>query len=78
MFRSWEYDVLDSFAALGLADVFAELHPGVQAHSWIGRTGNGYRYDYVFVSRALMGPSGDATTSTSRASTASPTMQRCC
>ena len=55
MFRSWEYDALDQLAALGLVDAFTELHPGVQAHSWIGRTGNGYRYDYAFVSHDLMG-----------------------
>ena len=55
MFRSWEYDALDRLVALGLVDVFAEVHPGVQAHSWIGRTGNGYRYDYAFVSHDLMG-----------------------
>lgn len=54
-FRTWEYDALDQLAALGLVDVFAELHPGEQAHSWIGRTGNGYRYDYAFVSPDLMG-----------------------
>ena len=54
MFRTWEYDALDQLVALGLVDVFAALHPGVQAHSWIGRTGNGYRYDYAFVSRDLM------------------------
>ena len=54
-FRTWEYDALDRLAALGMVDVFAELHPGAQAHSWIGRTGNGYRYDYAFVSRDLMG-----------------------
>lgn len=54
VFRPWEYDVFDRLAALGLVDVFAELHRGVQAHSWIGRTGNGYRYDYVFASRDLM------------------------
>ena len=54
-FRSWEYDALDHVFDHGLVDVFAELHPGVQAHSWIGRTGNGYRYDYAFVSRDLLG-----------------------
>ena len=55
MFRTWEYDALDQLAARGLVDVFTELHPGVQAHRWIGRTGNGYRYDYAFASRDLMG-----------------------
>ena len=54
-FRTWEYDALDDLAGLDMVDVFAELHPGVQAHSWIGRTGNGYRYDYAFASRDLMG-----------------------
>lgn len=54
-FRSWEYDTFDALARHGLVDAFAELHPGVQAHSWIGRTGNGYRYDYAFVSQDLLG-----------------------
>ena len=54
-FRSWEYDALDHVLDHGLIDVFADLHPGVQAHSWIGRTGNGYRYDYAFVSQDLAG-----------------------
>ena len=54
-FRSWEYEALDHVFDHGLIDVFAELHPGVQAHSWIGRTGNGYRYDYAFVTRDLLG-----------------------
>ena len=53
-FRSWEYDALDSIAGFGLVDAFTETHPGVQAHSWIGRTGNGYRYDYAFVSEDLV------------------------
>jgi exodeoxyribonuclease-3 len=52
-FRSWEYDYLERIHDLGLVDVFAKLHPGVQAHSWIGRTGDGYRYDYAFVSQSL-------------------------
>ena len=52
-FRAWEYDALDHVVGHGLVDAFTELHPGVQAHSWIGRTGNGYRYDYAFVSGAL-------------------------
>ena len=54
-FRPWEYEVFGRLAEIGLVDVFAELHPGVQAHSWIGRTGNGYRYDYAFVSKELIG-----------------------
>jgi len=53
-FKSWEYDALDEIAAAGLSDVFAEINPGVQVHSWVGRTGRGYRYDYAFVSADLM------------------------
>lgn len=53
VFRAWEYEALEAVASHGLVDAFTELHPGVQAHSWIGRTGNGYRYDYAFVSRDL-------------------------
>lgn len=54
-FRKWEYEVLDEIGELGFVDVFAKLHPGQQAHSWIGRTGDGYRYDYVFMSPDLVG-----------------------
>lgn len=52
-FRSWEYDALDELLACGLIDPFAERNPGCQAHSWIGRKGAGYRYDYAFVSPDL-------------------------
>ena len=53
-FKAWEYDALDDIAAAGLTDVFADLNPGVQVYSWVGRTGSGYRYDYAFVSPSLM------------------------
>jgi exodeoxyribonuclease-3 len=53
-FRSWEYDVLDDFVSCDLVDAFAELHPGQQVHSWVGRTGSGYRYDYAFISQGLL------------------------
>ena len=53
-FRAWEYDAFDRIAGCGLIDVFAALHPGAEAHSWIGRSGLGYRYDYAFASAAVM------------------------
>jgi len=53
-FKAWEYESLDSIAKMGLMDVFAEIHPKVQAHSWIGRMGAGYRYDYAFASESIM------------------------
>lgn len=54
-FRAWEYDSFDHIATCELVDAFTELNPGVIAHTWIGRKGDGYRYDYAFVSRRLLG-----------------------
>lgn len=53
-FRAWEYDAIDAIIEAGLADAFVEVNPGVQVHSWVGRTGSGYRYDYAFVSPDLL------------------------
>ncbi len=53
-FKAWEYDALEQITAAGLTDVYADLNPGVQVYSWVGRTGSGYRYDYAFVSPSLM------------------------
>ena len=52
-FRSWEYETLEHLERLGLRNAHSILSPGVQAHSWIGRTGHGYQYDYGFVSDCL-------------------------
>lgn len=49
-FRGWEYELFDKINDLGFSDAFSLLHPGIQAYSWIGRTGGGYRYDYAFIS----------------------------
>lgn len=54
VFRGWEYEVLDQFEQAGMRDAFRELNPGQQVYSWVGRTGDGYRYDYGFVSESLM------------------------
>ncbi|WP_328654465.1 endonuclease/exonuclease/phosphatase family protein [Micromonospora sp. NBC_00330] len=53
-FQSFEYEFLDALDALGLIDVHRALHPGVQAHSWIGRNGNGYRFDYLHAGARLV------------------------
>ncbi|HZN75639.1 MAG TPA: endonuclease/exonuclease/phosphatase family protein [Micromonosporaceae bacterium] len=53
-FRCWEYDALEALERHGLVDAHALLHPGEQVHSWIGRKGTGYRYDYAFVSVGLV------------------------
>ncbi|GGP78554.1 endonuclease/exonuclease/phosphatase family protein [Streptomyces melanogenes] len=50
VFGEWEYAFYDSFQAAGLTDAFRHLHPDEIAHSWWGRSGNGFRFDHLFVS----------------------------
>lgn len=52
-FLPFEFGLLEGIQARGLADAFEITTPGVQAYSWIGRTGDGYRYDYLHVGPAL-------------------------
>jgi exodeoxyribonuclease-3 len=52
-FFPYEYAFHEQLEALGLTSAH-ELAPAVaQPHSWIGRTGNGYLYDYVHVGAKL-------------------------
>ncbi|WP_117211129.1 endonuclease/exonuclease/phosphatase family protein [Allorhizocola rhizosphaerae] len=53
-FLPFEYEMLDRLHEYGLADAHEHCCPGVQAHSWIGRTSNGYRFDYVHIGAALV------------------------
>jgi len=53
-FRDWEYDFYRFLESCQLQDVFRFLHPIEQEYSWVGRTGNGYRYDHCFVSNELI------------------------
>ena len=53
-FRSWEYDFYNSLISSKMKDAFRSIHPNVKEYSWIGRTGNGYRYDHCFVSDNLV------------------------
>ncbi|MFF8036079.1 endonuclease/exonuclease/phosphatase family protein [Streptomyces sp. NPDC016626] len=50
VFGEWEYAFYDSFQAAGLTDAYRHLHPDEVAHSWFGLTGNGFRFDHLFVS----------------------------
>lgn len=52
-FQQFEYDAYLAFGAAGYRDAFRLLHPGAAEHSWVGRTGDGYRYDHAFVSPGL-------------------------
>lgn len=55
-FASFEYDFYQALAGThDLADAFRYLHPDEAEYSWVGRTGDGYRYDHAFCSRQLTG-----------------------
>ncbi|MGV9976521.1 exodeoxyribonuclease III [Micromonospora wenchangensis] len=49
----FEYELFDALTAAGLTDAHQHLAPTVQPHSWFGRSGNGYRFDYLHVGTAL-------------------------
>lgn len=52
-FKQWEYKFYDDLLALGYMDCFKLKNPNTLEYSWVGRTGNGYRYDYAFCSMNL-------------------------
>jgi exodeoxyribonuclease III len=47
-FAPFEYDFYRQLTDdCGLVDAFRALHPEKIEHSWVGRTGDGYRYDHA-------------------------------
>ena len=52
-FLPFEFGLLETLEAQGFIDAHERCSPGEQAYSWIGRTGDGYRYDYFHVGRDL-------------------------
>ncbi|TDC02981.1 endonuclease/exonuclease/phosphatase [Nonomuraea longispora] len=52
-FLPFEFALLDTLSAEGFIDAHARCAPGSQPYSWIGRTGDGYRYDYFHVGPEL-------------------------
>jgi exodeoxyribonuclease III len=53
-FAPFEYDFYQALTGThGLTDAFRHLHPHDAEYSWVGRTGDGYRYDHAFCSRSL-------------------------
>lgn len=54
-FAPFEYDFYEAFGATGYTDAFRKLHPGALEYSWVGKTGDGYRYDHAHVSAGLGG-----------------------
>lgn len=52
-FLNWEYRFYDLFIELGYIDAFTHCNENVNDYSWVGRTNDGYRYDYFFVSNLI-------------------------
>src|SRR6266511_4132043 len=52
-FLPFEFGLLEALERHGFGDAHQHCAPGAQAHSWIGRTGDGYRYDYFHVGSEL-------------------------
>jgi exodeoxyribonuclease-3 len=52
-FLPFEFGLLEALERHGLVDAHEQCLPGGQVYSWIGRTGDGYRYDYFHVGREL-------------------------
>jgi exonuclease III len=50
VFGGWEYDFYRAFGSAGFTDCFRAMSPDTHDHSWYGRSGNGYRFDHIFVS----------------------------
>ncbi len=53
-FYKWEYDFYDDIIKCGYNDAYRYCNPTTNDYSWVGRTGDGYRYDYCFVSNCLI------------------------
>lgn len=60
-FLPFEFGLLEALEAHGLVDAHDRCSPGEQAYSWIGRSGDGYRYDYFHVGRELAERTTDCT-----------------
>jgi exodeoxyribonuclease-3 len=52
-FFEWEYNFYDKIISEGYMDAYKYCNHGQQEYSWVGRTNDGYRYDYGFVSANL-------------------------
>ena len=52
-FLPFEYAMLDALDDHALVDAQRCCSPGVQEYSWIGRSGNGYQFDYFHVGAEL-------------------------
>lgn len=55
-FQPFEYDFYRGLLTAGYRDAFRNLHPDAAEYSWVGRTGDGYRYDHAFTDPRLHVP----------------------
>lgn len=53
-FQDWEYQFYNQLSQYKLKDAWRFLYPKKQEYSWIGKTGDGYRYDHCFISDDLL------------------------
>jgi len=54
-FFDWEYRFYDFFINMKYVDAFRHCYPKLNEYSWVGRTDDGYRYDYFLISDSLAG-----------------------
>ncbi|GAB2622867.1 hypothetical protein GCM10027168_63570 [Streptomyces capparidis] len=52
-FQPYEYAFYTWLGTFGYRDAFRALHPDAAEYSWVGRTGDGYRYDHAHISGHL-------------------------
>ena len=53
-FQKWEYSFYQNLIKHQFKDVFRYFSPDSREYSWVGRTGDGYRYDHCFASEGLL------------------------
>ncbi|WP_046502733.1 endonuclease/exonuclease/phosphatase family protein [Streptomyces odonnellii] len=54
-FRPFEYSFYTWLGDAGYVDAFRRIHPDAAEYSWVGKTGDGYRYDHAHVTASLGG-----------------------
>ena len=53
-FQAWEYRFYEILNTFNLRDAYRHFHPTEREYSWVGHTGDGYRYDHIFMSDTLV------------------------
>ncbi len=53
-FEGWEYEFYSCLSEFHLKDAYRHFNPTKNEYSWVGRTGDGYRYDHFFATENLI------------------------